>query len=298
MVSDQPQALVPGQRRSSAHSSAHSLAHWEPLLALVLDGLSSPHSRLAYQGALREFFAWYEADGAAGFSKATVQRYRSQLEARGLAPSSINLRLAALKKLAAEAADNRLLEPETAAAIARVRGAKRQGVRAGNWLLKPQAGNRHLLALSLGQGGGGQGGAHAFGHQAGAGLGEAQPPPQPLAHPAIAGERAGAREHQVAEAGQPGQGLRAPPEGSGQAADLGEPSGDEGGHGVVTIAQAVHDASGDGDHVLESARQLDPDDVFARVHAERAGGEHPLDALLCCHLLEAKECMVIGCMKP
>jgi integrase len=135
VVSDQPQALVPGEHRSSAHS----LAHWEPLLALVLDGLSSPHSRLAYQSALREFFAWYEADGAAGFSKATVQRYRAQLEARGLAPSSINLRLAALKKLAAEAADNRLLEPEIAAAIARVRGAKRQGVRAGNWLLKSQA---------------------------------------------------------------------------------------------------------------------------------------------------------------
>ncbi len=68
-----------------------------------------------------------------------MQRYRTDLEGRELAPSSINLRLAAIKKLAAEAADNGLLAPETAAAIGRVKGAKRAGVRAGNWLTKPQA---------------------------------------------------------------------------------------------------------------------------------------------------------------
>ena len=112
---------------------------FEPLLALVLDSLSSEHSRRAYQHALGEFFRWYEAHGAGGFTKATVQRYRSDLEGRGLAPSSINLRLAAIKKLAAEATDNGLLAPEMATGISRVRGAKRQGVRAGNWLTKPQA---------------------------------------------------------------------------------------------------------------------------------------------------------------
>ena len=45
------------------------------------------------------------AGGGAGFTKATVQRYRLDLEGRALAPSSINLRLVAIKKLAAEAAD-------------------------------------------------------------------------------------------------------------------------------------------------------------------------------------------------
>ncbi len=111
-----------------------------PLLALVLDSLSSEHSRRAYTHALGEFFRWYQAGaGGGGFTKAAVQRYRLALEGRELAASSIKLRQAAIKKLAAEAADNGLLAPETAAAIGRVKGAKRAGVRAGNWLTKPQA---------------------------------------------------------------------------------------------------------------------------------------------------------------
>jgi integrase len=47
--------------------------------------------------------------------------------------------LSAVRKLATEAADNGLLAPELAAGIARVRGAKRLGVRAGNWLTPEEA---------------------------------------------------------------------------------------------------------------------------------------------------------------
>ena len=47
--------------------------------------------------------------------------------------------MTALRRLAAEAADNGLLAPEIAAAITRVKGARRQGVRIGNWLSVPQA---------------------------------------------------------------------------------------------------------------------------------------------------------------
>jgi integrase len=61
------------------------------------------------------------------------------LEAAGLAASSINLRLSAVRKLALEAADNGILSPEAWAAISRVRGVKRHGVRAGNWLTLDQA---------------------------------------------------------------------------------------------------------------------------------------------------------------
>jgi integrase len=53
--------------------------------------------------------------------------------------------LSAIRKLAAEAADNGLLAPEAAAGIARVKGSKRHGVRAGNWLTLDQA--EQLLAL-------------------------------------------------------------------------------------------------------------------------------------------------------
>ncbi len=51
--------------------------------------------------------------------------------AEGLAPSTINLCLSPISKLASEMADNRLLAPNTPAAIERVPGVKQEGVRAG-----------------------------------------------------------------------------------------------------------------------------------------------------------------------
>ena len=78
--------------------------------------------------------AWYQAAPRGLFRKAVAQEYRSKLETDGLAASTINVRLAAIRKLASEAADNGLLAPDLAAGIARVRGAKALGVRAGNWL--------------------------------------------------------------------------------------------------------------------------------------------------------------------
>lgn len=65
-------------------------------------------------------------------------RYRLELEGRHLAPSTINLRLAAVRRLAYEAADTGLLSPELAAGVRRVKGAKRVGVRLGNWLTAEQ----------------------------------------------------------------------------------------------------------------------------------------------------------------
>jgi integrase len=111
-----------------------------PLKALVLDALNSSHSRRAYDRALTHFLDWYASSGAGqGFTKATVQRYARQLEALGLAASTRNLRLTAVRRLAAEAADNGLLDPSLALSIARVKGAKQQGTRTGNWLTIDQA---------------------------------------------------------------------------------------------------------------------------------------------------------------
>ena len=114
----------------------------------MVDSVSSVHSRRAYGFALDKFFGWYRAGVRPPFSKAVVQDYRSHLEAQGLAPSTINVRLAAIRKLAAEAADNGLLAPELAAGIAKVKGAKQRGVRAGNWLEQPEA--RELLRAPAG----------------------------------------------------------------------------------------------------------------------------------------------------
>ena len=123
--------------------SAHD-SEWRRIESLVLDSVRSENSKRAYRRALRDFYAWC-AVNCTTFNKATVQRYRSELESRGLAASSINLRLSAIRKLAAEAGDNGLLAPELAAGIARVRGTRAAGVRVGHWLTRDQA--EHLLDL-------------------------------------------------------------------------------------------------------------------------------------------------------
>ena len=105
--------------------------------SLVLNSVRSPHTRRSYDRALTGFLAWCSSGEGAAFTKATVQAYRSELEeARGLSASGVNVQLAAIKKLAAEAADNRPLAPELAAGIGKVPGARSEGPRAGNWLTR------------------------------------------------------------------------------------------------------------------------------------------------------------------
>jgi site-specific recombinase XerD len=115
------------------------IAGWEKLKALVLDSVSSPITKRVYNMALNEFLAWFQQAPRLGFTKATVSAWRVWLEDRRLGSSSIIIRMSAIRKLAAEAADNGLLAPELAAGIARVKSAKTQGIRTGNWLSQKQA---------------------------------------------------------------------------------------------------------------------------------------------------------------
>jgi integrase/recombinase XerD len=110
------------------------------LVTLVTGAVASPHSKRAYKKALSDFLRWWSGLAVRSpLSKSLVQAYATVLQQRNLAPSSINVRLAAIRKLASEAADNGLLAPELAAGIAKVKGAKQLGVRAGNWLTRDQA---------------------------------------------------------------------------------------------------------------------------------------------------------------
>jgi site-specific recombinase XerD len=106
--------------------------------AAVLSTLGSPDSQRAYRFAIDDFIAWYCSEPRLAFNKTVVLRYRLQLEARHLAASTINVRLAAVRRLAFEAPDSGLLSPELAAGIRRVKGAKKLGVRLGNWLTANQ----------------------------------------------------------------------------------------------------------------------------------------------------------------
>src|SRR5690242_9622344 len=115
------------------------IAGWEKLKTLVLDSVSSPITKRVYNMALDEFMGWFQQAPRPGFTKATVSAWRVSFEDRRLGSSSIIIRMSAIRKLAAEAADNGLLDPELAAGISRVKSVKSVGIRVGNWLSLRQA---------------------------------------------------------------------------------------------------------------------------------------------------------------
>jgi site-specific recombinase XerD len=108
---------------------------FQPIRALVLDAVSSPLTRAMYGRALDDFFEWQQG---APFTRATVQAHRAHLEAQGYAPASVNQRMSAIRKLAAEAAANGLLSFEAASSIKEIPGVKQRGTRMGNWLTRQQ----------------------------------------------------------------------------------------------------------------------------------------------------------------
>ena len=132
---------------------------WKPKWALrlpdlnhsktaVLNTLSSPDSERLYRFAIDNFIDGYCSEPRLAFNRTVVLRYRLQLEARRLSASTINVRLAAVRRLAYEAADSGLLSPELAASIRRVKGPKKLGVRLGNWLTAKQG--KALLSIPAG----------------------------------------------------------------------------------------------------------------------------------------------------
>ncbi|MGH9605965.1 MAG: tyrosine-type recombinase/integrase [Terracidiphilus sp.] len=84
------------------------------------------------------------AEPRLALNRTVVLRYRIYLEQKLYAPTTINLKLAAVRRVAFEAADSGLLSPELAAGIRRVKGVRRIGVRVGNWLTAEQS--KRLLA--------------------------------------------------------------------------------------------------------------------------------------------------------
>src|SRR5262249_21481973 len=105
----------------------------------VLDSLDSAHSRRAYERHLREFIAWHQSGIQTTLSKTTVQRYAAELRESGLSAATINQRLSAIRKLAAEACDNGALDSQIASGIKSIKGVRQEGTRTGNWLQKQQA---------------------------------------------------------------------------------------------------------------------------------------------------------------
>ncbi|MFZ0862816.1 MAG: hypothetical protein WAN18_19285 [Candidatus Sulfotelmatobacter sp.] len=93
----------------------------------VLNSLTASGSRRVYEYAIDQFIAWYCSEPRLAFNRIVVVRYRMHLESRKLAANTINQQLAAVRRLAGEAADAGLLSPELAAGISRVKGESNSG---------------------------------------------------------------------------------------------------------------------------------------------------------------------------
>lgn len=114
--------------------------------AAVLNSLTSKSGQRSYDRAITDFVDWYFSEPRLAFNRTVVLRYRVYLEQKQYAATTINLRLAAVRRVAFEAADSGLLSPELASGIRRVKGVRRIGVRVGNWLTAEQA--KRLLAAT------------------------------------------------------------------------------------------------------------------------------------------------------
>jgi len=121
-----------------------ALPDLEQAKSAVLNTLTSKSGQRTYDHAITEFVEWYCSEPRPKARQkirsllTTLLRYRISLEQKQYAPSTINLRLAAVRRIAYEAADAGLLSPELAAGIRRVKGVRRLGVRVGNWLTAEQ----------------------------------------------------------------------------------------------------------------------------------------------------------------
>ena len=124
----------------------------------------------------------------------------------------------------------------------------------------------------------GVGRRHAFGNlPAGQDLGQRLAAAETFADAAVAGQRTGARQHEVSHAGEAAKGLLAPAEAHAEPGDLVQPAGHQRRQGVVAESEAGGDAGGQSNHVLQRAGELHADDVVAGVEAEVGRGEPALD---------------------
>src|SRR5258708_19010812 len=95
-------------RRKSKRSNAKTilrLPDLEQSKSFVLVSLAAASSQQSYGHAIDEFIGWYCSEPRWSFKRTVVLRYRSFLEQTNLAPSTINVCLAAVRWLANEASD-------------------------------------------------------------------------------------------------------------------------------------------------------------------------------------------------
>ena len=91
-------------RKKKPHKRVLALPDLDHAKAAELSSLTSASGQRTYDHAIREFVSWYCSEPRLAFNRTVVLRYRIHLEQRQYAPATINLRLAAVRRVAYEAA--------------------------------------------------------------------------------------------------------------------------------------------------------------------------------------------------
>src|ERR1035437_1738548 len=117
-------------RKTRTPKRVLALPDLEQAKSAVLNTLTSVSGQRTYDHAINDFVEWYCSEPRLAFNRTVVLRYRIYLEQKGYAPNTINLRLAAVRRVAYEACDSGLPSPE----LGREYGAsKESGVLASAW---------------------------------------------------------------------------------------------------------------------------------------------------------------------
>ena len=129
-------ALMPAADASPLDRAAALQA----LREMVLNSVVSEHSKRNYAKALDDLFLFA---ASRPLTRALLMEWRTAMGK--LSPSTVNVRLAAMRKLVTEARRNGMLDAEEAANLTQVPNIRQQGTRLGNWLTRDQA--KELLAV-------------------------------------------------------------------------------------------------------------------------------------------------------
>lgn len=111
---------------------------------IMLNGIGNQGTREIYRMALFRLFDWMVTAGTQ-FNRADVRTYLATMREEGKAPATRNNALAAIRRLAKEAYYAGKLPHETYLGIADIKGEKKHGVRAAQWLTLRQV--NELLSL-------------------------------------------------------------------------------------------------------------------------------------------------------
>jgi len=110
------------------------------LRQMVQDSVQSIHSKRNYAKALDDLFVFC---ASRPLSRALLMEYRTTME--HLSPSTINVRMSAIRKLVGEARRNGIIGREEADNLTDIPNVGQKGTRLGNWLTREQA--KELLAV-------------------------------------------------------------------------------------------------------------------------------------------------------